>query len=83
MEAYIFDAIRTVRGKGNKKGALNGITPTYLVTQLLKELKSKHDLDPTLVEDLILGCVTQIMDQGANIAKTAANSRAMATTSVG
>lgn len=72
MEAYIFDAIRTVRGKGNKKGALNGITPTYLVTQLLKELKSKHDLDPTLVEDLILGCVTQIMDQGANIAKTAA-----------
>lgn len=72
MEAYIYDAIRTVRGKGNKKGALNGITPTYLVTQLLKELKSKHDLDPTLVEDLILGCVTQIMDQGANIAKTAA-----------
>ncbi len=72
MEAYIFDAIRTVRGKGNKKGALNGITPTYLVAELLKELKQKHNLDPTLVEDLILGCVTQIMDQGANIAKTAA-----------
>lgn len=72
MEAYIYDAIRTVRGKGNKKGALNGITPTYLVAELLKELRSKHDLDPTLVEDLILGCVTQIMDQGANIAKTAA-----------
>ena len=72
MEAYIYDAIRTVRGKGNKKGALNGITPTYLVTELLKELKGKHDFDPTQVEDLILGCVTQIMDQGANIAKTAA-----------
>ena len=72
MEAYIYDAIRTVRGKGNKKGALNSITPTYLVTQLLKELRSKHDFDPELVEDLILGCVTQIMDQGANIAKTAA-----------
>lgn len=72
MEAYIYDAIRTVRGKGNKKGALNGITPTYLVAELLKNLKIKHDLDPTLVEDLILGCVTQIMDQGANIAKTAA-----------
>ena len=72
MEAYIYDAIRTVRGKGNKKGALNGITPTYLVAELLKNLKTKHDLDPTLVEDLILGCVTQIMDQGANIAKTAA-----------
>ncbi len=72
MEAYIYDAIRTVRGKGNKKGALNGLTPTYLVTSLLKELKSKHDFDPQLVEDVILGCVTQVMDQGANIAKTAA-----------
>ena len=72
MEAYIYDAIRTVRGKGNRKGALNGITPTYLVTALLKELRAKHQFDTTLVEDVILGCVTQVMDQGANIAKTAA-----------
>ena len=72
MEAYIYDALRSVRGKGNRKGALNGTTPTYLVAQLLKELRARHDFDPTLVEDLILGCVTQIMDQGANIAKTAA-----------
>lgn len=72
MEAYIYDAIRTVRGKGNKKGALNGITPTYLVAELLKAFKNKYQFDPALVEDLILGCVTQIMDQGANIAKTAA-----------
>lgn len=72
MQAYIYDAIRTVRGKGNRKGALNGITPTYLATSLLKELRTKHDLNTELVEDVILGCVTQIMDQGANIAKTAA-----------
>ncbi|MEZ4887936.1 MAG: acetyl-CoA C-acetyltransferase [Chitinophagales bacterium] len=72
MEAYIYDALRTVRGKGNKKGALNGITPTYLTETLLKELRKKHDLDTNLVEDVILGCVTQVMDQGANIAKTAA-----------
>lgn len=72
MEAYIYDALRSVRGKGNRKGALNGTTPTYLVASLLKELRAKHDFDPALVEDLILGCVTQIMDQGANIAKTAA-----------
>lgn len=72
MEAYIYDALRTVRGKGNKKGALNGITPTYLTETLLKELRQKHDLDTNLVEDVILGCVTQVMDQGANIAKTAA-----------
>ncbi len=72
MEAYIYDAIRTVRGKGNKKGALNGLTPTYLLTQLLDELQSRHQFDTTLVEDMILGCVTQIKDQGANVAKTAA-----------
>ncbi len=72
MEAYIYDTVRTVRGKGNKKGALNTVTPTHLVTLCLNELKSKNDLDPSLVEDVILGCVTQVMDQGANIAKTAA-----------
>jgi len=72
MEAYIYDIVRTVRGKGNKKGALNTVTPTHLVTLCLQEMKEKHDLDPSLVEDVILGCVTQIMDQGANIAKTAA-----------
>lgn len=72
MEAYIYDAIRTVRGKGNKKGALVGITPTELVTQCLNEMRDKHNLDTTQVEDVILGCVTQVADQGANIAKTAA-----------
>jgi acetyl-CoA C-acetyltransferase len=72
MEAYIYDAIRTVRGKGNKKGALMGITPTDLTTQVLVELRDRHQLDTTLVEDVILGCVGQVMDQGANIAKTAA-----------
>ena len=72
MEAYIFDAVRTVRGKGNKKGALLGITPTPLTVTLLDALRERHDLDTTQVEDLLLGCVTQVMDQGANIAKTAA-----------
>jgi acetyl-CoA C-acetyltransferase len=72
MEAYIYDTVRTVRGKGNKKGALVGVTPTELATQCLKELKSKHEGVSAEVEDVILGCVTQVMDQGANIAKTAA-----------
>lgn len=72
MEAYIYDAIRTVRGKGNKKGAMISQTPTSLATQCLKELQTKHNLDTTQVEDVIMGCVTQVMDQGANIAKTAA-----------
>jgi len=72
MEAYIYDAVRTVRGKGNKKGALVGVTPTELATQCLHELKDKHEGVASEVEDVILGCVTQVMDQGANIAKTAA-----------
>ena len=72
MEAYIYDAVRTVRGKGNRKGALIGITPTQLASQVMVSLREKHDFDPTLVEDVILGCVGQVMDQGANIAKTAA-----------
>ena len=72
MEAYIYDAIRTVRGKGNNKGALLGITPTELVKQTMVNLKEKHNIDTSLVEDTILGCVTQVMDQAANIAKSAA-----------
>jgi len=72
MEAYIYDAIRTVRGKGNNKGALLGITPTELVKQTMVHLKEKHNVDTSLVEDIILGCVTQVMDQAANIAKSAA-----------
>jgi len=72
MEAYIYDALRTVRGKGNKKGALMGVTPTELARQTLVALQEKHQLDTSLVNDVILGCVGQVMDQGANIAKSAA-----------
>lgn len=72
MEAYIYDTVRTVRGRGNKKGALNTVTPTHLATLCLKAIRERNHLDPTAVEDVILGCVTQVMDQGANIAKTAA-----------
>ena len=72
MEAYIYDALRTVRGKGNRKGSLIGITPTELATQTLVELRERHDLATEHVEDVILGCVGQVMDQAANIAKTAA-----------
>jgi len=72
MEAYIYDSLRTPRGRGNKKGALVGTTATQLVVTVMNELRQRHDLDTSQVEDMILGCVTQIMDQGANVAKTAA-----------
>lgn len=68
-EAYIFDAVRTPRGK--KKGSLWEVTPTQLLVTLLKALQERNDLDTSKVEDLILGCVTQVMEQGGNIAKTA------------
>ncbi|MCL4114820.1 UNVERIFIED_CONTAM: hypothetical protein GTU68_043700 [Idotea baltica] len=76
MDAYIYDALRTVRGKGNRKGALIGNTATDLGAQVLKALQEKHKLDTTLVEDVIFGCVTQTMDQAANIAKSVAQQSA-------
>lgn len=72
MEAYIYDSLRTPRGRGNKKGALVGTTATQLVVTVMEALRQRHQLDTKQVEDMILGCVTQIMDQGANVAKTAA-----------
>lgn len=72
MEAYIYDSIRTPRGVGKKTGALAQVSSVQLVTTLLKALKERNNLDTTLVEDLILGCVTQAGEQGGNIAKVAA-----------
>jgi acetyl-CoA C-acetyltransferase len=72
MEAYIYDIVRSPRGRGNDKGALIGQTPTYLLCELLQGLRQRNHLDTKLVEDIILGCVTQTLEQGANIAKTAA-----------
>lgn len=71
-EAYIIDAIRTPRGKGKKDGSLHQVKPIQLVTTLLNELQQRHNLDTAKVDDIILGCVTPIGDQGADIAKTAA-----------
>ncbi len=71
-EAYIFDAIRTPRGRGKKSGSLHEVTPISLVTGLLKAMEERNGLNTKEVEDVILGCVTPIGDQGGNIAKIAA-----------
>ncbi|AWL28126.1 acetyl-CoA C-acetyltransferase [Acinetobacter defluvii] len=71
-EAYIIDAIRTPRGKGKKDGSLYSVKPITLLTTLLNELKDRHHLDTSKVDDIVLGCVTPIADQGGDIAKTAA-----------
>jgi acetyl-CoA C-acetyltransferase len=72
QEAYIFDAIRTPRGKGKSSGRLYEVTPIDLVAALMKEMEQRHDLDTSQVDDVVLGCVTPIGDQGADIARTAA-----------
>ena len=70
-DAYIFDALRTPRGK-KKDGSLNELTPTDILSKLLISLQQKHDLDTSQVDDVIMGCATPVGDQGANIAKAAA-----------
>ncbi|MCK1785765.1 acetyl-CoA C-acetyltransferase, partial [Pseudomonas sp. TNT11] len=71
-QALIFDAIRTPRGKGKADGALYSVKPVNLVAGLLTALARRSDLDTRQVDDIVLGCVTPVGDQGADIAKTAA-----------
>jgi len=72
-EAYIFDAIRTPRGKGSaKRGALKDIKPIHLLSQLYQALEDRTNLDDKDVQEILLGCVAQIGDQGADIAKISA-----------
>ena len=71
-QALIFDAIRTPRGKGKADGALHSVKPVNLVAGLLTALAQRCDLDTRQVDDIVLGCVTPVGDQGADIAKTAA-----------
>ncbi len=71
-DAYIFDHVRTPRGKGKKDGSLHEAAPVQLTAQMLQALRSRNEgLDTRLVEDVILGCVTPVGEQGANIARTA------------
>ncbi len=70
-EAFIYEAIRTPRGK-QRKGALNEVKPLDLVVGLIEEMRRRHpDLDETLISDMLLGCVSPVGDQGADIARTA------------
>lgn len=71
-DALIFDAIRTPRGRGKSSGALHEVKPLSLLTQLLNTLQTRMQFDTQYVDDIVLGCVTAVGDQGAVIAKTAA-----------
>lgn len=71
MEAYIYDAVRTPRGRGKSDGSLHEIQPVDLLATVLKAIKDRHDLDTSYIDDVIMGCVSPIGEQGADIARTA------------
>ncbi|MFJ2366470.1 acetyl-CoA C-acetyltransferase [Pseudomonas sp. NPDC087697] len=71
-QALIFDALRTPRGRGKADGALHSVKPVNLLAGLLGALQQRTQLDTREVDDIVIGCVTPIGDQGADIAKTAA-----------
>jgi len=67
--AYIYDAVRTPRSKGKKDGSLHEVKPIDLGAGLLKALQSRHELDTAYVDDVVMGCVTPVGEQGSDIAK--------------
>ncbi|MBV8125311.1 MAG: acetyl-CoA C-acetyltransferase [Paucibacter sp.] len=72
MEALIYDSVRTPRGKGKKDGSLHGVTPLELAATSLRALRDRNALDTAQVDDVVLGCVTPVGEQGACIARLAA-----------
>lgn len=70
-DALIYDHVRTPRGKGKKDGSLHQATPVWLLRGLLQAMQQRLDLDTALVDDVVLGCVTPVGEQGADIARTA------------
>ena len=71
-QAFVFDAIRTPRGKGKSDGSLHEVKPITLLSGVLRELQARHDFDTAEVEDVVMGCVSPVGEQGSCIAKTAA-----------
>ena len=71
-DAFILDAVRTPRGRGRPDGSLHAITPVQLAAQTLAAIRDRNSLDTNLVDDVVLGCVSPVGEQGADIARVAA-----------
>jgi acetyl-CoA C-acetyltransferase len=82
-EAYIYDAVRTPRGKGKKSGSLHEITALSLATQVLQAIRDRNELDTSKVDDVVLGCVSPVGEQGADIARVAVLNADYAETTAG
>ncbi len=71
MDAFIYDHVRTPRGKGRPDGALHEITAIELITQVLRALRDRNDLDTGLLDDVVVGCAQPVGEQGGVIARSA------------
>jgi acetyl-CoA C-acetyltransferase len=70
-DAYIYDHVRSPRGRGRADGALHEVTPVDLTTQVLAQLRDRNELDTSKLDDVVLGCTAPVGEQGAVIARTA------------
>ena len=70
-DAYIYDHIRTPRGKGRPDGGLHSVSPVELLAQVLRHLRDRNELDTKLIEDVIAGCGSPIGEQGSAIGRSA------------
>jgi len=82
-EAYIYDAVRTPRGKGKSSGALHEITALSLGTQVLQAIRNRNNLDTSKVDDVVFGCVSPVGEQGGDIARIAVLNADYAETTAG
>jgi acetyl-CoA C-acetyltransferase len=82
-EAFIYDAVRTPRGKGKKNGSLHEITALSLASQVLENIRDRNNLDTSRVDDVVLGCVAPVGEQGSDIARIAVLNADYAETTAG
>ena len=71
-EAFVYDAVRTPRGRGKKDGSLHEVSTLSLATTALKAIRERNNLDTHLVDDVVLGCVDPVGEAGSDIARAAA-----------
>ena len=82
-DAYIYDTVRTPRGRGKASGSLHSVTPMHLAVTALQAIRDRNNLDTSAVDDVILGCVEPVGEQGANIARVAVIQAGYAETTAG
>ncbi len=70
-DAYVYDHVRSPRGRGRANGSLHEVTPVDLVTQVLESIRDRNELDTSKLDDVVLGCASPVGEQGSVIARTA------------